>query len=391
MREIIILGSTGSIGAQAVDIARRLPGRIRVTALSAFSSGEMLLKQAVELGVKKACLADERSAREYKLDFSSQGIDLYGGEQGLIDMIDETPAEIAMNSLVGISGLKPTLRLIETGKNVALANKESLVTAGNIVMRLAKMKEKFIIPVDSEHSGLFQCIRGEDREQIRRLILTASGGAFRDLSPEELERVTVSQALSHPTWAMGKKVTIDSATLMNKGLEVIEAHHFFGIAYEAIDVILHRESVVHAMVEMKDGSVLAQMSVPDMRIPIQFALLYPERDSCPASYLSLEDYGSLSFELVDTGRYPCLELARRAGVSGMTYPTALNAADEVAVEAFLSGRIKFTDIPHIVENVLEKHKPLSGMSVDEIMEADALARSFAGAIVKGIEEKRMSS
>ncbi len=390
MREIIILGSTGSIGTQAVHVARRFPEQIKVMALSAFSSGEMLLKQALELGAKRACLADEDSARKYKFDFSDHGIALYEGERGLIDMIDETPAELALNSLVGISGLKPTLRLLESGKDVALANKEALVTAGNLVMELASRRERLVIPVDSEHSGLFQCIRGEKLERVKRLILTASGGAFRDLTLEELETVTVNQALSHPTWSMGKKVTIDSATLMNKGLEVIEAHHLFGIPYEAIDVILHRESVVHAMVEMKDGSVLAQMSVPDMRIPIQFALLYPERESCPASYLSLEEYGTLSFERIDSKKYPCLELARRAGAAGMTYPTALNAADEVAVMAFLRGTIKFTDIPHIIENVLEKHETLSGTTVDEIMEADAVARSIAEAIIRRIEKERMS-
>ncbi len=387
MRQIIILGSTGSIGSQAVEVARRFPDRIRVSAISAYSSGEILLRQALELGVERACLADEQSALAFKSAFSEAGIELYSGERGLIDMIDEAPADIALNSLVGISGLMPTLRLLKSGRNVALANKEALVTAGNIVMEQVRKSGRMIIPVDSEHSGLFQCIRGENSEDIRRLILTASGGAFRDLSLDELEKVTVSQALSHPTWSMGRKVTVDSATLMNKGLEVIEAHYLFEIPYESIDVTLHRESVVHAMVEMKDGSVLAQMSVPDMRIPIQFALLYPERESCPASYLSLVEYGSLTFEPIDTNRYPCLRLARYAGVSGMTYPAAMNAADEVAVTAFLDERIKFTDIPLIVESVLEKHKPLPGLSVDEIMEADAQAQSAACAVVEKLAGK----
>lgn len=388
MKEIAILGSTGSIGTQAVEVAEGMSGEVSIQAICARSNGELLLEQARRLGPRVACISDTGAASRFKDEFARIGTELLAGPEGLEELIGAYSYDLVLNSLVGSAGLVPTLRVLERGIDLALANKESLVAGGRLVMAAARESGARVIPVDSEHSAIFQCLAGEDRSGLRRIILTASGGPFRDTPAGELEKVTVADTLAHPTWSMGRKVTVDSATLMNKGLEVLEAHHLFGIGLDGIAVVVHPQSVVHSMVEMVDGSVLAHLGVPDMRIPIQYAITYPERRESPALFLSLEEYGNLSFERVDTDRFACLALAYRAGSSGETYPAAMNAANEEAVAAFLDGRIPFTGIAAVVEKALDGHRPLPGDSLGEIMEAELEARALAGEAIKGMEERR---
>lgn len=388
MRRIAILGSTGSIGTQAVDVVRRLTGNIRAGSLSAHRNGDLLLEQAVSLGVETACLSDPEAAHRFADRFRGEGIRLLSGKEGLVQLLDEAPVELVLNSLVGSAGLAPTLETLKRGIPLALANKESLVAGGDLVIRTAREQGAQIIPVDSEHSAVFQCLAGERRASLERILLTASGGPFRDSDRDELERVTVDDALSHPTWSMGPKVTIDSATLMNKGLEVLEAHHLFGVELERIDIVIHPQSVIHSMVELVDGSVLAQMGVPDMRIPIQYALTYPERAVSPSERLDLAEYGALTFLEPDPARFPCLKLAYRSGTLGRNYPSAMNAANEEAVAAFLDRRIRFTEIPMVVEGTMEKHQPGDPGRLEEILEAESAARAVAGRIIGGMEETR---
>lgn len=386
MKRIAILGSTGSIGTQAVDVALRLGGRVDVVALSAHANGGLLLEQAGKLAAAGVCMTDAGAAAGHEHSFAEAGIEFHSGPEGLMRLVRETECDLVLNALVGVAGLAPTLEVLSRGTALALANKESLVAAGRLVMEAARSSGAALIPVDSEHSAVFQCMRGERASDVRRVMLTASGGPFRDLPAEELARVTVEQALSHPTWSMGRKVTIDSATLMNKGLEVLEAHYLFDMPLDRVDVVLHRESVVHSLVEMVDGSVLAHMGVPDMRIPIQYALTYPERAEGPAEPLSLAGYGTLSFGDVDTDRFPCLDLAYRAGRAGGTFPCAMSAADEEAVGAFLAGRIRFTGIAHVIEDVLDGHEPLAGGTLAELVEAEADARAAARRAIARLEE-----
>jgi 1-deoxy-D-xylulose-5-phosphate reductoisomerase len=382
LKKLAILGSTGSIGTQAVDVASRLGGRLTVDALTAHASGDLLLEQSVMLGARAACLTDPEAASRFKKTFAGAGVRLYAGPDGLLDLLREGDYDLVLNALVGVAGLPASLEVLCRGITLALANKESLVAGGPLVMRAAQDGGATIVPVDSEHSAVFQCLKGEREVDVRRIILTASGGPFRDLSAAELERVTVERALAHPTWSMGRKVTVDSATLMNKGLEVLEAHHLFGVELDSVVVLLHRESVIHSMVEMVDGSVLAQLGVPDMRIPIQYSMTFPERSDGPAPSLSLEEYGSLTFGRIDGERFRCLPLAYEAGRKGATYPAAMNAADEIAVSAFLDGRIAFTDIALVVERVLEDHSPLPGETLEEVLDADSRARRLAAEIVE---------
>lgn len=388
MRSIAVLGSTGSIGTQAVEVAERLPGRLRVTALSAHQSGEMLARQARALGVVRACLTDLEAARSFQGLFADIGVELHEGPHGLVELIKAEPYDIVLNSVVGSAGLEPTCAALESGITLALANKESLVAGGRLVMSTAEASGARIIPVDSEHSAIYQCLAGEDPSSVRRIILTASGGPFRMTSAEDLERVTVVDTLAHPTWSMGRKVTVDSATLMNKGLEVLEAHHLFSVDIDSVDVIVHPQSIVHSMVEMVDGSVLAQLGEPDMRVPIQYALTYPDRFSSPASFLSLAERGDLTFEEVDRVRFPCLGLACEAGRMGATYAAALNAANEEAVSAFLGRRIRFTGIPAVVGRVLEGHRPLPGDTLEEIKSAEEDARRMAREIIDRTEGRK---
>lgn len=377
MKRIAILGSTGSIGTQACEVVERLGEGFRAEALSAHANGELLLEQARHLEPSRVCMTDPEAASGYAGRFKDAGIVFHAGPKGLIQLIEQGEYDLVLNSVVGSAGLIPTVRSLERGLPLALANKESLVAGGNLVMRAAHAGGTEIIPVDSEHSAIFQCLRGEKTADIRRVLLTASGGPFRNTPTEELERVGVSEAMAHPTWSMGTKVTVDSATLMNKGLEVLEAHHLFSVKIDDIEVIVHPQSVIHSMVEMTDGSVLAQMGVPDMRTPIQYAMTYPDRLGAPAPALDLLDYGSLSFEPVDDERFPCLGLAYRAGRAGGTYPAAMNSANEEAVRAFVAGHIVFPGIAAVVAAVLDSHEPLPGDTLEEIVEAGGAARALA--------------
>lgn len=386
MRTVALLGSTGSIGRQAVEVSRKLPD-VRITALAARSNGELLASQAVELGVRRVALSDTDAAGRFARLFRDNAVELLPGPGGVVELVSSGEHDLVLNSIVGSAGLEPTLAALEKGTTLALANKESLVAGGTLVMETARSCGARIIPVDSEHSAIFQCMLGEDPARVKRLILTASGGPFRDRPQGVLATVTVEEALAHPTWNMGPKVTIDSATLMNKGLEVLEAHHLFSMPLDRIDVLIHPQSVIHSMVEMADGSVLAHLGVPDMRIPVQYSLTYPDRAPAPAPFLSLADYGSLTFEQVDHTRFPALRLAYEAGSRGGTCPAAMNAANEEAVRAFLSGKIGFTGITQVVGEVIDHHEPLAGTTVDEIKEAEARARRYAEEVIAVMESK----
>lgn len=385
MKNIAILGSTGSIGNQAVEVVLKLEGEISVRAISAFKNGDLLASQAKLLGAGKACLIDPYAANRYSPLFSELEVEFFYGARGLIEMIQSEHYDMVLNAISGSAGLPPTLEALEGKTVLALANKESLVAGGDLVMRKARQGEGSLIPVDSEHSAIFQCLQGEDRSRLRRIILTASGGPFRATPVAELEQVTVREALAHPTWQMGNKITIDSATLMNKGLEVIEAHHLFSAGYDEIEVVVHPQSVIHSMIEMVDGAVIAQLGIPDMRLPIQYALTYPGRRPNPGDYISFADYPELSFEQIDRKKFRCLEIACWAGREGRTYPAAMNAANEEAVIAFISEKIKFADIARVVEETLEKHEPLEGNRLDEILEAEQAARMDARTAIQKVE------
>jgi 1-deoxy-D-xylulose-5-phosphate reductoisomerase len=342
MRTICVLGSTGSIGTQALDVIRRNPERFRVTALAAATSHELLVGQIREFQPPLVAIANEEAATELKA---------------------------RLGPIHGVG--------IVSGKMLSLANKESLVIGGELIMDLVKGEPDRLVAVDSEHSALAQCLRGERREDLRRVLITASGGPFRGWTRAELERASVKEALAHPTWNMGPKITIDSATLMNKGLEVIEAHYLFGLDYRSIDVVVHPESIIHGMAEFTDGSVVAQMAAPDMRLSIQLALAYPDRLGTGIQPLDLPKIGRLTFEVLDREAFPAVDLAYRAGEMGLTYPAVLNAANEVAVNTFLDGKIRLTHIPEVVEAVLEEHEPAGVVSEVTLSRADSWARTRA--------------
>lgn len=376
-KKIAILGSTGSIGTQTLDIVRRDPN-MEVVSLSAHSNIDLLEEQIKEFRPQLVCVMKEEKAEELKkrLKRTSYEIDVVTGVEGLIEVATLNEAEIVVTAVVGMIGLLPTIRAIEAKKTIALANKETLVTAGELVMNLAKEHGVSILPVDSEHSAVFQCLRGNKHGEIENIILTASGGPFREYTKEQLENVTVEQALNHPNWKMGSKITIDSATLMNKGLEVIEAKHLFDVAPEQIDVVVHKESIVHSMVEYVDGSTIAQLGMPDMRHPIGYALYYPERTHLDCiSKLKLAEIKNLSFEHPRKDVFPCLQYAYDALKVGGTMPAVLNAANEIVVEAFLNGKISFMEIPQIIHNVMEEHICISSPTLEQILESDAWARA----------------
>jgi 1-deoxy-D-xylulose-5-phosphate reductoisomerase len=368
MKRVAILGSTGSIGQQTLDVIRRLPQHLQVVALAANSDSETLQKQAEAFGVERLGLlgvSRPLSAR-YRC---------YQGVDGLCELVSAADIDVVVVALAGIVALQPTLAAIEAGKTIALATKEVLVGAGEYVMQRAQERQVAILPIDSEHSGVFQILQGNSQKAIERVILTASGGPFRLRPLETFDAITVEEALQHPNWRMGPKITVDSATMMNKGLEVIEAQWLFGLPLERIEVLIHPQSIVHALVEFRDGSVLAQMSQPDMRLPIQYALLYPERMDTGLPRLRLEQVRSLEFESPDLNRYPCLRLAYEAARLGGTMPTVLNAANEVAVHRFLQGQIAFTEIPIIVEKTMEAHQPEKA-TLQAVLDADAWAREY---------------
>ncbi|GAB6932230.1 1-deoxy-D-xylulose-5-phosphate reductoisomerase [Calditerricola satsumensis] len=383
MKTIAVLGSTGSIGRQTLDVVDQHAGRLRVAALAAGRNVARLTEQALRYRPDLVAVADREAAEALRRELPPS-IRVVHGEEGLIAAATHPEVDVVVSAVVGAAGLLPTLAAIEAGKTIALANKETLVMAGELVMRAAKARGVAILPVDSEHSAIFQCLQGENRKRLRRLILTASGGALRDRSREELADVTVADVLAHPNWQMGAKVTVDSATMMNKGLEVIEAHWLFGVDYAHIDVLLHRESVIHSMVEWIDGSVIAQLGTPDMRIPIQYALTYPDRWALKTPPLNLADLGALHFAPASFERYPLLALAYECGRRGGTAPAVLNAANEVAVEAFLQGRIPFLAIERIVADVCARHDPIAGPSLSDILEADRWAREAARTAVAAI-------
>jgi len=378
-RRLLILGSTGSIGTQALDIVGRSDD-LELVGLSAERSWEGLVAQAREHGVARIALADA-DAGARAAEAWTEG-DVLVGAAGLVRLVLESEPDLVLNALVGSAGLGPTVAALGEGIDLALANKESLVVGGELVTQLAEATGAQLIPVDSEHSALHQLIAGERPGTIDRLVITASGGPFRGRPRAELESVTVAQALRHPTWAMGGKITIDSATLMNKGLEVIEAHHLFGTPYDAIDVVVHPQSIVHAYVVLADGAALAHLGHPDMRVPISYALHFPERAEVPAARaLDLAQVGALTFEPVDEQAFPCLRLAREAARAGGTAPCVLNAANEVAVHAFLGERLSFLGIPAVVEATLERLPARPVRAFDSLYEADHEARAVAGELV----------
>ena len=378
-RRLVILGSTGSIGVQALDVVSRSGGELEVVGLSAGTAWEPLIEQAQRYGVRRLALADaDAAARAAEAWTEGQ---VLGGPDGLVRLITECECDMVLNGIVGSAGLVPTVAALGEGIDLALANKESLVVGGELVMALAEATGAAIIPVDSEHSAIHQLHRLRAAGDRRAPVITASGGPFRGRTAAELEDVTVEQALAHPTWDMGGKITIDSATLMNKGLEVIEAHHLFGTPYEQIEVVVHPQSLVHSLIQLCDGATLAHLGYPDMRVPISYALHYPDRADVPVKPLDLVEVGALTFEQVDDQTFACLRLAREAAVAGGTAPCTLNAANEVAVHAFLGGRLRFLEIAEVIEETLETLPSKQVHSFESLGDADAEARRLAGELV----------
>jgi 1-deoxy-D-xylulose-5-phosphate reductoisomerase len=386
-RSVTVLGATGSVGSSTVDLLRRDPGRYRVEALTAHRNGAALARLARELGARFAAVGDPLAYGELKSGLSGSAVEA-GAGAAAVEEAAQRPADWVMAAITGAASLKPTLAAAERGATVALANKECLVCAGALFMRRAAAAGARVLPVDSEHNAIFQALSAGRREDVRRIVLTASGGPFRTFSLDALRKVTLEQSLKHPTWSMGPKITIDSATLMNKGLELIEARHLFALAPEELDVVVHPQSVVHGLVEFRDGSVIAQLGSPDMRIPIAHCLGYPERLGTPAKRLDLARISALTFEEPDPVRFPALRIARRALVAAGGAPTVLNAANEIAVAAFVDGRIGFAGIPALVEAVLEAADRTGAMSepqsVHEAVAIDHNARRLAANLLPEI-------
>ena len=372
---ITILGSTGSIGTQALDIVRRRSD-IKVKVLTANKNSLLMEKQIREFSPELVCMSDENAAADLRVRAADCSVKITSGTDGMCEAAAYHGSDTVLTAVVGISGLLPTIAAIESGKNIALANKETMVTAGHIVTALAKKNCVRILPVDSEHSAVFQSMHGRKCD-ISRLILTASGGPLFGMTREQLRTVTAEQALHHPNWDMGAKVTVDSATLVNKGLEVMEAHWLFDVDYDRIDVLVHRQSVIHSMVEYVDGAVMAQLGVPDMHLPIQYALSYPERWEIPENRLDFSKYSELTFAKPDICTFPALGIAYHAGKTGGVLPTVFNGADEAAVAMFLSGKIKFTEIADVIEKAVSSSPVIPDPTVDDILEADRFARTFA--------------
>lgn len=377
-KKIALLGSTGSIGVSTLDVAKQLGSSVRVTALAAGKNVQRLASQVRAFRPKVAALFDTTLLPELRRLTKGTGTRIVGGEEGLVEAAAGSGADLVVSAIVGAAGLKPTYAAVEQGLDLALANKETLVMAGEVMARAAAKSGTRILPVDSEHCAVHQCLGGNERpEEVHRILLTASGGPFRNRPRGTFSRITVAEALKHPTWSMGPKITIDSATLMNKGLEVIEAHFLFNAPYDRIDVVVHPESVVHSMVEFVDGSVLAQLGTPDMRLPIQYAITWPKRGNAPAARLDLTRLSGLHFHPPDRKKFPCLDLAYEAGRAGGTAPAVLNAANEEAVALFLEGGLPFTGIPKRIEKVLSRHRAVKGGGLRAILEADQWARAQA--------------
>ena len=370
MRRIGIIGSTGSIGTQTLEVIKELNSEgqfsFEVTALSAGNNAKLLAEQAREFGVKLLCIDTEEGAQYLKEALKDLNPEILVGEEGLCALAS-SPMDVLVTAIVGMRGIKPTLAAIAEGTEIALANKETLVAAGEVVMAEAKRRNVRILPVDSEHSAILQCLQGEKRAEVDKIILTASGGPFRTMPEKDLEKVTAEDALKHPTWNMGGKITIDCASLMNKGLEVIEANWLYDASYDDIDVVVHPQSIIHSMVKYRDGSVIAQLGNPTMKLPIQYALTYPSRVVSTVKPLDLSEIGTLTFEKPDTERFPCLKLAYEAGRTGGTLPAAMNAANEAAVALFFKGKIGFSQISRTVEKAMASHKTIYTPTAEEIL------------------------
>ena len=372
-KKLIVLGSTGSIGRQALDVCEKLGG-IRVVGLAAGSNISLLEEQARKYKPEIVSVMDPSKGNDLKTRLKDTTTKVVWGLEGMFETAAFGDADTVLTSIVGIAGLLPTMKAIEAGKNIALANKETLVTAGKLVMEAAKRNNVNIFPVDSEHSALFQSLSGNRSQDVDKLILTASGGPFRGYSAKELEKVTLKQALNHPNWSMGNKITIDSATMMNKGLEVIEAKWLFDVELSKIEVLVHPQSIIHSMVSYIDGSIIAQLGVPDMRIPIQLSLTWPERHENSFGRVDFMKLKSLTFEKPEPKVFRCLTFAEQAANIGGSMPTVMNAANEIAVSLFLAGEISFTGIMDLIENVMQNHKMNTNPSLDDIIEADAWGR-----------------
>ncbi len=372
--KILLLGSTGSIGSSTCNCIRRSNGTFTLSGLSTNINLASLLNQVKEFNVSSVCVCSTEAALKARESLPSS-VTIFEGSDGLTDLVNETDFDILLNALVGAVGFRPTVAALKRNKRVALANKESLVIGGDIITRLIAEGFGSLIPVDSEHSAILQCLNGEDTETIESITITASGGPFREKQALEFDTITPREALNHPTWSMGKKITIDSATLVNKGFEVIEAHHLFNLPYDRLPVMIHPQSIIHSMVTFHDGAVIAQCGVPDMELPIQYALSYPKRMPIQSERLDLAAIGSLTFSVPDYHRFPCLKLCCDAGRAGGTVTTVLNAANEIAVQCFLNGTIGFNQIPEIIEKACSKHDNQKAESIDQIEEIDMQTRN----------------
>ena len=370
-RRIAVLGSTGSMGTQALEVIALHPELLQLEIIAANSSADILIQQAKQYHPNIVVVVQEEAYRKVKEALADEDVKVFCGEESLCDVCEMDCVDVVLSCIVGIAGLKPAFRTVSCGTPLAIANKETLVVAGELIMRTAKEHNAPVIPVDSEHSAIFQCLAGEHFNPVEKLIITASGGAFRTFTPEQLEKVTLKDALKHPNWSMGPKVTIDSASLMNKGLEVIEAKWLFGMPLEKIDVLVHPQSVIHSMVQFEDGSVKAQLGIPDMRLPIQYALTYPLRLPLPYPRLDFTKYGQFTFEKPNREMFPCLDMAYKASAAGGGMPCVMNAANEAAVKMFMEEKIKFTAIPRIIEHALATAPSVKPQTIEEYIALDA--------------------
>jgi 1-deoxy-D-xylulose-5-phosphate reductoisomerase len=384
MKKISILGSTGSVGTSTLAVAEQFPDRFQVVGLAGGNNSGLLEAQIRRFRPSVAAIADEQAASDLRKRCNGLPVRIFAGIEGLIQVAAAEEADITVSSIVGTAGLVPTMAAIRAGKDIALANKEVLVTAGELVMEECRTRNVRLFPVDSEHSAIFQCLQAGERGDVKRLILTASGGPFRDHSKEDLEKVTLAEALRHPNWSMGRKITIDSSTLMNKGLEVIEAHWLFAMAPETISVLIHPQSIVHSLVEFQDGSVMAQLGMPDMKAPIAYALSFPDRLPDVAPGLDLSSIATLTFKEPDRGLFPCLQYAYDALDAGGSMPAVLSAANEVAVRHFLNERIIYSDVPRVIRAVMASHRPVRFSSVEEALKTDLWARGEAEKVVEAV-------
>ena len=379
MKHLSILGSTGSIGTQTLEVVRQFPDEFKVVGLSSNRNYDLLLKQIKEFKPKAVAIMDKSKVDDL-LNFSP--CQVYSGIDGINKIAAMNEADTVVNALVGSIGIEPTYNAIKNKKNIALANKETLVAAGSVIMEEARKNSINLMPIDSEHSAIFQCLNGENIEEANKITITCSGGPFRNHTKEQLQTVSVQDALKHPTWNMGNKITIDSATLMNKGLEVIEAHWLYNLDYEKIKVVIHPQSIIHSLVEFNDKSVIAQLGLPDMKIPIQYALTFPKRFPSGSKPLDLAEMGKLEFKEPDFGMFPCLKYAYEAGTIGGTLPAAMNAANETAVHSFLGNKIRFIDIQRLVRKMMDGHSMVKNPSLKEILEADWKTKEMAGRIIE---------